>query len=284
MKTLTRISEMKELVNQAKSRAKTIGLVPTMGYLHEGHLSLVRECRKQTGLAVVSIFVNPLQFGSNEDFGEYPRDINRDRELLLKEGVDVLFCPDVNEMCPEGFQTSVDVLELQGRLCGRTRPGHFRGVSTVVLKLFHIVRPDVAFFGQKDAQQAIVLRRMVQDLNLDVRIEVLPIIRDEDGLALSSRNIYLSPKERKAALVLTKSLKEAKLLIESGERVTEVVIDKVKGVIEGEPLAHMDYVEIVDLEELKCLDKIEGKVLIALAVFIGKTRLIDNMIIQVQGS
>lgn len=284
MKTLTRISEMKELVNQAKSRAKTIGLVPTMGYLHEGHLSLVRECRKQTGLAVVSIIVNPLQFGPNEDFGEYPRDINRDRELLLKEGVDVLFCPDVNEMYPEGFQTSVEVLELQGRLCGRTRPGHFRGVSTVVLKLFHIVRPDVAFFGQKDAQQAIVLRRMVQDLNMDVRIEVLPIIRDEDGRALSSRNIYLSPEERKAALVLTKSLKEAKLLIESGERAAGVVIDKVKGVIEGEPLAHMDYVEIVDLEELKCVDKIEGKVLIALAVFIGKTRLIDNMIIQVQGS
>ena len=189
-----------------------------MGYFHEGHLSLVRESLQSTDVTVVSIFINPAQFGPKEDFKEYPRDLERDSELLEKEGVDYLFVPDKNEIYPEGYETYIEVHTLQDKLCGRSRPGHFRGVNTVVLKFFNIICPDISFFGQKDVQQAVILKRMVQDLDLDVRIEVLPIIREKDGLALSSRNAYLSQEERKAALVLSKSLKEAQSMIEKGER------------------------------------------------------------------
>jgi len=280
MKVIETAAAMKDVVRELKAAKKTIGFVPTMGCLHDGHLSLVRESRKKSDSTVVSIFVNPLQFGPKEDFKQYPRDIGRDEALLEREGVDFLFCPEPQEIYPEGYKTYVEVHDLQDKLCGRSRPGHFRGVCTVVLKLFHIVEPDLSFFGQKDAQQAIILQRMVRDLNLNVGIEVLPIIREEDGLALSSRNRYLSPEERKAALALSGSLKEAERLVEKGERKSELILGKMREIVDKEPLAKIDYIEIVDLDELNPLMEIKEEALIALAVFVGKTRLIDNTVIQ----
>jgi len=280
MKTITKIGEMRSAVKALKSQGKTIGFVPTMGYLHEGHLSLVRESIKEADSTVVSVFINPAQFGPTEDFEDYPRDMKRDSEILEKEGVDYLFVPEVKEMYPEGYKTYVEVCGFQDRLCGRSRPGHFRGVSTVVLKLFNIVNPDFSFFGQKDAQQAIILEKMVQDLDLEVKIEILPIIREEDGLALSSRNTYLNTEERRAALVLSKSLGEAQKMIEKGERDVESIIRRMKEIIKGEPLAKIDYIEIVDIDNLNPLTSIGKKVLVALAVFIGKVRLIDNVIVH----
>ena len=280
MKVITSIRKMKDVIRELRAEKKTIGFVPTMGYLHEGHLSLVRESRKKADSTIVSIFVNPLQFGPKEDFKQYPRDIESDEALLDKEGVDYLFYPEVKEMYPEGYKTYVEVNGLQDKLCGQSRPRHFRGVCTVVLKLFHIVEPDLSFFGQKDIQQAVILQRMVRDLNLDVKIEVLPTIREKDGLALSSRNKYLNPEERKAALVLFKSLKEAEKLVERGERKSEWIIEKMRNIIDKEPLAKIDYVEIVDRNELNPLKEISEGALIVLAVFIGKTRLIDNLLIK----
>ena len=282
MKILKRAQEMKEAVAGLKAEGFSVGFVATMGYLHEGHLSLVRESIKRADRTVVSIFVNPTQFGPREDFREYPRDLKRDAEVLEKEGVDYLFAPDTEEIYPKGYKTYVEVHDLQDKLCGRSWPGHFRGVCTVVLKLFHIIRPDISFFGQKDAQQAIILRKMVKDLDLDVKIEVLPIVRDEDGLALSSRNTYLSPKERKAALCLSSSLKAARSMIEKGEKDTRRIIKAMRDIIEREPLARIDYVEIVEMEELDPIPRIEQDALIALAVFIGSTRLIDNMIVHIK--
>ncbi|MDH7512216.1 MAG: pantoate--beta-alanine ligase [Clostridiales bacterium] len=283
MRTLTRIAEMKAVVKELKAQSKSVGFVPTMGFLHEGHLSLVRECRKSADATVVSIFVNPLQFSPKEDFEDYPRDLDRDRRLLEGEGVDFLFHPESEEMYPEGYRTAVEVGGLQDKLCGRSRPGHFKGVTTVVLKLFNIVQPDMAFFGQKDAQQALILKKMVRDLNLDMEIRVLPIIRDQDGLALSSRNTYLNPEERQAALVLTRSLAQAKLMFEAGERTAGSIVTAMKNLISREPLARIDYVEIVDLDELNPVEMIDRDVLVALAVYIGKTRLIDNIIMEVKG-
>ena len=280
MKTITKIGEMRSAVKALKSQGKTIGFVPTMGYLHEGHLSLVRESIKKADSTVVSVFINPAQFGPTEDFEDYPRDMKRDSEILEKEGVDYLFVPEVKEMYPEGYKTYVEVCGFQDRLCGRSRPGHFRGVSTVVLKLFNIVNPDFSFFGQKDAQQAIILEKMVQDLDLEVKIEILPIIREEDGLALSSRNTYLNTEERRAALVLSESLGEAQKMIEKGEKDVESIISRMKEIIKGEPLAKIDYIEIVDIDNLNPLTSIGKKVLVALAVFIGKVRLIDNVIVH----
>jgi len=280
MKVITSIRKMKDVIRELRAEKKTIGFVPTMGYLHEAHLSLVRESRKKADSTIVSIFVNPLQFGPKEDFKQYPRDIESDEALLDKEGVDYLFYPEVKEMYPEGYKTYVEVNGLQDKLCGQSRPRHFRGVCTVVLKLFHIVEPDLSFFGQKDIQQAVILQRMVRDLNLDVKIEVLPTIREKDGLALSSRNKYLNPEERKAALVLFKSLKEAEKLVERGERKSEWIIEKMRNIIDKEPLAKIDYVEIVDRNELNPLKEISEGALIVLAVFIGKTRLIDNLLIK----
>lgn len=281
MKKITEIKEMKILVRELKSQDKTIGFVPTMGYLHEGHLSLVRESVQSADVTVVSIFVNPTQFGPREDFKDYPRNVNRDIELLKKEGVHYLFYPNSEEMYPHGYKTYVQVQGLQEKLCGRSRPEHFKGVCTVVLKLFNIVDPDMAFFGQKDAQQAVILSKMVKDLNLDVEIEILPIVRDEDGLALSSRNEYLNSKERRAALALHRSLQEAKRMIETGERKAAVIIKEMEEIIKKEALAKIDYIEMVDLDELNPVKIIKGKVLLALAVFVGKTRLIDNMIIKI---
>ncbi len=281
MRKITSVKEMKATARELKSHGKTIGFVPTMGYLHEGHLSLVRKSIQKAEVTVVSVFVNPAQFGPKEDFKEYPRDLNRDLQILEKEGVDYLFYPDAEEMYPPGYRTYIRVHDLEDKLCGRSRPGFFRGVCTIVLKLFNIVDPDVAFFGQKDAQQAIILQKMVEDLHLDVKIEVLPIVRDEDGLALSSRNEYLNTEEREAALVLSRSLQEAKKIIKAGERRAAVIIKKIEDMISQEPLAKIDYLEIVDLDELKPIEMIKDGSLLALAVWVGKTRLIDNLMIEI---
>jgi pantoate--beta-alanine ligase len=280
MKVIKKIDEVRSQVSGAKSRGMSIGLVPTMGYLHEGHLSLVRKSLGKADITVVSIFVNPAQFGPREDFKEYPRDLNRDSEILEREGVDYLFVPEADEMYPPAYKTYVEVQDLEDRLCGRFRPGHFRGVCTVALKLFNIINPDISFFGQKDAQQAIILKRMVKELNLKVKIEVLPIIREEDGLALSSRNKYLTQEERKAALVLSKSLREAQSMMKKGQRDSAAIIRRMKGIIGTEPLARIEYLEIVEMDELKPITKIEKEALAALAVFIGKVRLIDNTILR----
>jgi len=283
MKIVTKIIDVKKELKEVRSHGKTIGFIPTMGYLHEGHLSLVRESLQSTDVTVVSIFINPAQFGPKEDFKEYPRNLERDSELLEKEGVDYLFVPDKNEIYPEGYETYIEVHTLQDKLCGRSRPGHFRGVNTVVLKFFNIICPDISFFGQKDAQQAVILKRMVQDLDLDVRIEVLPIIREKDGLALSSRNAYLNREERKAALVLSKSLKEAQSMIEKGERDSVEIVNRMREVINSVPLVKIDYIEIVDMVKLNPIARMEKEALAALAAYIGKVRLIDNTILRVEG-
>jgi pantoate--beta-alanine ligase len=282
MKTVKKIKEMKAISEEYRSKRKSIGFVPTMGCLHEGHLSLVKKSVVQSDITVVSVFVNPAQFGPEEDFKEYPRDLKRDLRLLEEEGVDFLFAPSSEEMYPDGYLTYVEVNGLQDRLCGQSRPGFFRGVCTVVLKLFNIVRPDFAYFGQKDAQQAVILRRMAGDLNLDVKIEVLPIMRDTDGLALSSRNSYLDDEQRKAALALSASLNRAAEKIEKGERDSAAIIQSIKKQILAEPLARIDYVEVVDVNSLAPLDKIKERALIALAVYIGKARLIDNIMVKVR--
>jgi pantoate--beta-alanine ligase len=271
---VTTVGEMKALVRRWKAEKKTIGFVPTMGYLHEGHLSLIRESKGRADITIVSIFVNPIQFGPDEDFKKYPRDLEKDSAYLQKSGVDCLFFPGAAEMYPPGYRTFVDVQGLQDRLCGRSRPGHFRGVATVVLKLFNIVRPDLAFFGAKDAQQVLIIKRMADDLNLDLEVVTCPIVRESDGLALSSRNAYLSPEERKAARVLSMSLRRAEQAVAAGER------DAAK-IIEAEPLALVDYVEAVDPTSLEPVAEIRGNVLVALAVFIGSTRLIDNIRLSV---
>jgi len=279
MKVIKKIDEMRSAVSDVKSRGMSIGFVPTMGYLHEGHRSLVRESLRKADVTVVSIFVNPAQFGPREDFKEYPRDLDRDSEVLEREGVDYLFVPESDEIYPQGHKAYVEVYDLQDKLCGRSRPGHFRGVCTVVLKLFNIVNPDISFFGQKDAQQVIILKRMVKELNLEVIIKVLPIIREEDGLVLSSRNKYLTQEERKAALVLSRSLKVAQSMMEKGQRDSAAIIKEMREIISREPLAKIDYVEIVDMDKLNPVAKIEKKALVALAIFIGKIRLIDNTIL-----
>jgi pantoate--beta-alanine ligase len=282
MKIIAAIPEMRAVVREWATRNVSIGFVPTMGFLHAGHLSLVRAAKKNADVTVVSLFVNPTQFGPKEDFKTYPRDLDRDAAMLEREDVDVLFHPSAEEMYPPGFATFVEVPKLQDKLCGQSRPGHFRGVCTVVLKLFEIVRPDIAFFGQKDAQQAIILRTMARDLNLGVRIEVLPIVREEDGLAMSSRNLYLSTDEKKAALVLSRSLVSAKNLIDGGERNAGNVLAAVRRMISGEPLARIDYIEAVVPESLDPVREIAEGTLIALAVFIGKIRLIDNLIVHLE--
>ncbi|MHB8172632.1 MAG: pantoate--beta-alanine ligase [Thermincolia bacterium] len=274
------IEQLKELVRSARAAGKTIGLVPTMGYLHEGHLTLMREARKKCNQVVVSIFVNPLQFGIGEDFEEYPRDLTRDAEMAATVPVDVIFAPSVASMYPRGYNTSVDVESITDTLCGCSRPDHFRGVTTVVNKLFNLVEPHVAFFGQKDAQQGIVIKRMVEDLNMNLEIVTVPIVREADGLALSSRNVYLSPEERGAALVLHRSLSTAREMIDLGEKDAGKVKEVMVAMIEREPLAKIDYVELADLHNLKPVTTLEGPVLIALAVRFGKTRLIDNIMVE----
>ena len=257
-----------------------VGLVPTMGYLHEGHLSLVKASRERDGHVIVSIFVNPTQFGPNEDFERYPRDEERDLALLESEGVDVVFLPSVEEMYPDGASTFVNVEGITDVLEGARRPGHFRGVTTVVAKLFHIVQPHRAYFALKDAQQLAVIGKMVRDLRMDVEIVPMPTIREPDGLAMSSRNIFLTPPQREAALVLQKALQRAGELFVAGERGGERLRETMRDVIAQEPLAQVDYVSVADAETLRELDNIEGPALASLAVSIGKTRLIDNVMLQ----
>ncbi|MBO8140145.1 MAG: pantoate--beta-alanine ligase [Thermosipho sp. (in: Bacteria)] len=278
MEVVKNIQEMKKISNNLIENKKTIGFVPTMGYLHEGHLSLVRKARENNDIVVVSIFVNPTQFGPNEDYNSYPRDLDRDLELLKNLNVDYVFTPEVSDMYPEDFSTFVEETQLSKFLCGRSRPGHFRGVCTVVTKLFNIVRPTRAYFGQKDAQQFRVLRRMVRDLNMDVEMIELPIAREKDGLALSSRNTYLTPEERKEATRLYKSLLKAKELVESGIKDTQIIKSEMKKILD-QPLLKIDYIEIVDEKTLEPVNKVENKVIVALAVYVGKARLIDNIIL-----
>ena len=275
-----KVKDMKKLSEKYLKENKTIGFVPTMGFLHEGHLSLVRRAREENDIVVVSIFVNPTQFGPNEDYESYPRDFERDVKLLKELNVDVVFYPSVEEMYPKDFSTYVEETKLSRYLCGKSRPGHFRGVCTIVTKLFNIVRPTRAYFGQKDAQQFRVIKRMVRDLNMDVELVECPIVREHDGLAMSSRNIYLSDDERAQALALYNSLKLAENLIKNGERDAEVVKNAMKEFLSRYDKVKIDYVEIVDEETLEPVKHIEGKVIVAIACWVGKARLIDNVIVQ----
>ncbi len=278
MKTISKVSEMKNIVNEVKKEGKSIGLVPTMGYFHQGHLSLIREVRKKCDILIASIFVNPTQFGPSEDYERYPRDLGRDELIAEREKVDFIFAPSVSEMYPSGYSTFLEVEGLSKVMCGKSRPAHFRGVTTVVAKLFNLVQPDTAYFGQKDAQQAAIIKKMVSELNMDVEIHICPIVREKDGLAMSSRNAYLNEEERKAALVLYRALLKAKDEIIKGKKDAGEIRKEITEVIEGEKLARIDYIAIVDPENLQEVDNIEQEVLIAVAVWIGKTRLIDNII------
>lgn len=280
MKILRIINETRPELRSQRGRGLRVGLVPTMGALHEGHLSLIRAARAKSDVVVVSIFVNPTQFGPNEDFAKYPRSFERDCELLARENVDFLFAPSAEEMYPEKNSTWVEVQGLSERLCGRSRPGHFRGVATVVAKLLHIVEPDVAFFGQKDAAQVAVIRRMVRDLNLPVQIEVCPIVREADGLAMSSRNAYLTPEQRKSALVLYRSLMRAKEGFDRGERDSAKLIAGATREFAAEPGVKLEYFEIVDPDTLEPRSIIQQRVLVAVAALGGSTRLIDNILLE----
>ncbi|MBU4343730.1 MAG: pantoate--beta-alanine ligase [Candidatus Omnitrophica bacterium] len=279
MRAYKGIRSLVKEIEATKRQGKTIGFVPTMGCLHDGHLSLIRKARRDADCVVVSIFVNPAQFGPNEDLKKYPRDIKRDLGLLRASGVDIVFAPGIKSLYPDKFSTYVDVGDLTSGLCGASRPGHFRGVATIVVKLFNIIKPGIAYFGQKDAQQAILIKKMVHDLNMDVKIKIMPIIREKDGLAMSSRNKYLSSQERKKALSLNRSLESAKDLYKKGERDSYKIIKKMQGMIPQNNGTKIDYIDVVDIEDLKSVKRISGKTLVALAVKVGKTRLIDNTIL-----
>jgi pantoate--beta-alanine ligase len=280
MKIIDTIPPMQEWSESERRHGRRIALVPTMGFLHEGHLSLVRDAKKRAGRVVVSIFVNPTQFAPNEDFAAYPRDLEKDRKLLSVEGVDVLFNPSATELYPKDFQTAVDVKDMSGLLCGAHRPGHFRGVATVVAKLFNIARPHVAVFGEKDYQQLQLIRRLARDLNFGVEIVGCPTVREPDGLAMSSRNAYLTPDERKAALCLSRALQRAACLVKKGETAAPIIMDAVAAEIGREPLARLEYARLCDTETLAELDYVKDRALVALAVYIGKTRLIDNAVLE----
>lgn len=277
MKIIRKIKSLRKEISRLRAKNKSIGFVPTMGALHEGHLSLMRAAGRQNDVVVASIFVNPSQFGPREDFKKYPRDIKRDASFCESCGVDIIFYPDTKEMYPQGYNTCVNVEGLGSLLCGAARPGHFKGVATIVTKLLNIASPDRAYFGQKDAQQAIIINRLASDLNIPVKIKVMPTVREKDGLALSSRNVYLSRQERGDAVILFKALSAAKELIRNGEREAAAVISAMKSIIQEKKNARIDYVSIVDMLDLKPVDRIKKKTLIALAVYIGKTRLIDNL-------
>lgn len=276
---LKTVEEVRSYVKAAKKEGKSVGFVPTMGFLHEGHKSLIVRAAKENDFVVVSDFVNPTQFGPNEDFEAYPRDIEKDAELCEDAGADIIFNPEASEMYDNAL-TTVTVDKITKVLCGASRPGHFAGVATVVSKLFNIVAPDRAYFGEKDAQQLMVIRKMVKDLNFDIEIVGCPIIRESDGLAKSSRNTYLNPEERQAALCLSRSLNLGKELIANGETSADVVKAAIKAEIEKEPLSRIDYVEIVDLNTLESAERTDTGILTAIAVYIGKTRLIDNFMIE----
>lgn len=282
MKVIRSVKEMCAYAQVKRREGKKIGFVPTMGALHSGHLSLINKARKESDVVVISIFVNPIQFGPKEDFRRYPRNFSEDRRIAEKAGVDVLFFPSTQGIYPQGYCTYIRVEGLSNKLCGAFRPTHFQGVATVVAKLFNIVQPDIAYFGQKDFQQVVIIKRMVEDLNIPVKIKSLPIVREKDGLAMSSRNRYLNEQEREKARILFQSLQLARRLVEGGERRAEAVVRQMKRVIrERVPEARIDYVSIVDPKSLEEVSKIKKKVLVAVALWIGKARLIDNMLIKV---
>jgi len=280
MRILNTIDETKQAIRKLKEQGKIIGFVPTMGYLHEGHIHLIEACKKENDITVVSIFVNPAQFAPTEDFNRYPRDVDRDVKMLEKAGADLLFCPEIKEVYPEGYATYIEVEKMGKVLCGKNRPTHFRGVLTVVLKLFNITSPHHAYFGQKDAQQAIIIKKMSVDLNLDVCVRTIPTVRDADGLALSSRNSYLSTGERSLALYLPGALDKARLQINSGLRNAEAVKQLIRNELNRHSSIRIDYVDAVDLERLEDVETVElNDTLIAAAIWVGKTRLIDNFIL-----
>ncbi len=274
------IEEVKEIVGGWKAEGQSVGFVPTMGYLHEGHGSLIERARAENDRVVVSIFVNPMQFGPTEDLGTYPRDMDRDAAYCERLGADLIFAPEPEEMYPDGFSSYVDMTVLTEELCGLSRPTHFRGVCTVLTKLFHIVRPDRAYFGQKDAQQLAIVKHMVEDLNMNLEVIGCPIVREADGLAKSSRNTYLSPEERKAALVLSQAVALGEKMVANGERDAVKLIAAMRDHIEAEPLARVDYVKAVDGRTMQPVTQVRSPLLVAMAVYIGKTRLLDNFMIQ----
>jgi pantoate--beta-alanine ligase len=278
MKIIRTVKEIKEFSSQARRAGKTIAFVPTMGFFHEGHLTLMREGRRRGDLLVISLFVNPTQFGPSEDFKSYPRDFERDRRMAEDVGVDVFFAPEASDMYPLDHQTIVRVEKVTQNLCGRSRPTHFQGVTTVVMMLFEIVMPHVAIFGEKDYQQLVTIQQMVRDLHMGVEVVGWPTVREADGLAMSSRNTYLLPEERKAALSLFRSLQKAKELFQKGERKADRILHEVKRILQSEPLVKIDYVQVCDAHTLQDVDRIEGDVVVALAAYVGRTRLIDNLV------
>lgn len=281
MQIVDKIDTLRDILFHHRLDKKKVGFVPTMGFLHEGHLSLVKRAKSENDLAVVSIFVNPTQFGANEDLDRYPRDIENDKKLLSSVNCDILFFPPVEEMYPENFSTKVSVSDITEKMCGVSRPGHFDGVATVVLKLFNIVSPDNAYFGMKDYQQLLVIKKMTQDLNLYIKVHGCPIVREKDGLAMSSRNVYLSDKERDSALSLNRSFEIVQKMLKDGCRDSGEIIDSVKRFISSHDFVKIDYVVLANTENLDPVNKIENKFILAMAVFVGKTRLIDNKIFEV---
>lgn len=281
MEKVNDIAGVTQLVRDARANGRSIALVPTMGFLHPGHGSLIARARAEAGYVVVSIFVNPAQFGPSEDYRDYPRDLDRDTRLAADAGADLIFSPSPEEMYPRGYDTFVEVPDLSAVLCGASRPGHFRGVATVVLKLLNIVRPDVAFFGQKDAQQLLVIRRLVADLNVPGRIVAAPTVREPDGLAMSSRNAYLDPEQRRAAPAIYRALQAGEAAIGEGERDPEAVVAVMRGVLAGEPLLRPDYVAAVDAATLRRPPLLSGRVLLAVAARLGRAKLIDNLALDV---
>ncbi len=280
MIVLRNVKKVREIINKVKKRGDTVGFIPTMGALHEGHISLIKEAKKNTSFVVVSIFVNPTQFGPHEDYRKYPRNFKKDKEILKQEGVDLIFYPNVKAMYSKKFSTYVEEIELSKYLCGKRRPGHFKGVCTIVAKLFNIVLPDIAYFGQKDYQQAVIIKRMVKDLNFSLKIKVMPIVREKDGLALSSRNTYLTSHQRKEALSLYHALKLAYRMVKNKKQPPTIIKAMQKLIKKEAPSSKIDYINIVDPFTLQDVRKIEKRVLVALAIYIGKARLIDNMLIK----
>lgn len=280
MQIISGVGDMQVSADEARRQGRRIALVPTMGFLHQGHLSLMQEGRRRGDILVVSIFVNPTQFGVGEDYEAYPRDMERDQELARQAGVDSIFAPSAREMYPAHYQSYVNVEEVTRHLCGASRPTHFRGVTTVVCKLFNIVKPHTAIFGEKDFQQLVVIKRMVTDLNLDVEIVGMPTYREADGLAMSSRNSYLTPPERTAALCISRALKGVAALFGQGERSAEKIVQAARNIISAEPLAGVDYITLCDTEDLKDLEQVDREAVLAVAVKIGKTRLIDNLVLN----
>ncbi len=284
-KKIEQIVEPEKMQKRAidiRKEGKSIGFVPTMGYFHEGHLSLMRAARRQMDCVVVSIFINPLQFGPSEDFAKYPRDMERDLNLAESEDIDILFTPTTQMLYPSHYLTYIEVEGLSGILCGASRPGHFRGVTTVVCKLFNLVMPDTAYFGQKDAQQAIIIKKMVKDLNMPIEINILPTVREKDGLAMSSRNVYLSEKERISALCLYRAIMLAQGMVKKGETDTSSLTNKIESFLKSDKMVEVEYVSILHPQDLSYIKKIEDEALLAIAIRIGKNRLIDNDILKIK--